>query len=305
MSVADQEVIFDNDLNAMVEALKGNGVLNGLQVTASETPDLYVHVSAGSAFVNGKYVEVTSTVDLSITPDSSNPRKDIVVLDENGTVSLVTGTPEAADPVDETGRKTYAPKPPDIPAGKIILAEIWVPTNATAITNDEIYDRRILINDIILEEQQVFEPPDWRHQVLTGDVVVSDIWDTVFHDITKQIQTQSDQAAEWDVPVWLPKNFVGFRKNECIFIKWRVGMKGQKITITVYDTEGTEDYSESYDITTTSDGNMTIDASNLDGTYNAGKHFRIHLKMEHISGYLSTQIRYSSVIVRYYVKRHG
>jgi hypothetical protein len=97
--------------------------------------------------VGGYYRKTTTTTTVTLDPaDSYNPRKDIIIVDSNGTITKVTGTPEPADPPDQTGVKTRRPKPPSIPANSIILAEIWVPAGATQITDTNITDRRVFID---------------------------------------------------------------------------------------------------------------------------------------------------------------
>jgi parallel beta-helix repeat protein len=146
---SDGNYLFDNDLKALEQAIKGEGVRSGLQVTASTTPDDYVHVAAGEANVAGTIVTKSSTTDLQIPANTSgNPRKDIIVMDSSGTISVVQGTPAPAKPDGYTHWQTYEPAPPDIPANSIILAEIWVADGFTSITSSDILDKRNLVLDI-------------------------------------------------------------------------------------------------------------------------------------------------------------
>jgi len=149
MSVSDGWYMFDTDFNRLIEALKSNGVWSGLQVQAKATPAQAVDIGAGEAYVNGKFIKITSTQNLNLSAaDATNPRKNIVTLDENGTLAEVTGTPQAAAPSGQTGPNTYEPKPPDIPANKIILAEIWRAANDNTVENADITDRRVIIKPI-------------------------------------------------------------------------------------------------------------------------------------------------------------
>lgn len=138
--------VVKNTVTSIKDAVKGNLVYYGLHVSQrSAGANMSVDVSAGDAIINGSYVNKASKTNVAVTPaDSSYPRKDIVVIDSSGTISVIAGTAEKAIPHDETGVNTRKPEPPDIPSNKIILAEIWVAAGATSITDADITDRRVL-----------------------------------------------------------------------------------------------------------------------------------------------------------------
>ena len=147
MSFLDGQYVFDSDLNRLLHGVKGNGVLEGLAVSEASTPAMKVVGAAGSAIINGTKITKTASTELTIADaDPDKPRKDIVVLSSDGTLSVVAGTPEEAAPSGQEGPYTYQPKPPDIPADSIILAEIWVAPGATAIYNEDIVDKRVFIS---------------------------------------------------------------------------------------------------------------------------------------------------------------
>ncbi|GAI80548.1 unnamed protein product, partial [marine sediment metagenome] len=143
-----------NDLKSQEDAhTLGNGVINGLKVIPTGPPDMDIHVEIGKAYVADTLVEKGVVTDLAVTAaDLTNPRKDIVVCNSAGTLSIVAGTPEAALPDGNVGVYTLNPEPPSIPANSIILAEIWVPAGAAAITGAEIYDKRVSIADFLTHE---------------------------------------------------------------------------------------------------------------------------------------------------------
>ncbi|GAI60541.1 unnamed protein product, partial [marine sediment metagenome] len=146
-----------NDLKSQEDAhTLGYGVVNGLKVIPTGPPDLDVHVEIGKAYVADTLVEKGVVTDLAVTAaDPTNPRKDIVVCNSIGTLSIVAGTPEAALPDANVGVYTLNPEPPNIPANSIILAEIWVPAGAAAITAAEIYDKRVSIADFLTHKGDV------------------------------------------------------------------------------------------------------------------------------------------------------
>jgi len=145
MSYQDSWILFDNDINKLLDFLKHNYVNWGLSVSEQSTPAMGVTVSAGDCYINGTYVNKESATNVSLdAADATNPRKDLIVINESGTISVVKGTAEAASPSGETGPKTSSPKPPNIPADSLVLAEVWVGAGVSAIYNADITDRRVL-----------------------------------------------------------------------------------------------------------------------------------------------------------------
>ncbi|GAI13020.1 unnamed protein product, partial [marine sediment metagenome] len=140
-----------NDLDSQELAhTLGYGVVNGLQVVPDAPPSMHIDVEVGKCYVADTLVEKGVVTDLTVTAaDPTNPRKDIVVCNSAGTLSIVAGTPEAALPSGNVGVYTLNPEPDNIPANSIILAEIWVPAVATEITGSEIYDKRVSIADFL------------------------------------------------------------------------------------------------------------------------------------------------------------
>ena len=129
--------------NELIKAIKGDGVVSGLEVTAAGGMDL--NVSEGAAIINGTLVSFSATSVTVQTADSLYPRKDIVVAKSDGSIEVVQGVPDSPLPADRTGVFTVTPRPPDPPSESIILAEIWVPAGATEITSGYITDRRIFV----------------------------------------------------------------------------------------------------------------------------------------------------------------
>lgn len=108
-----------------------NAHLNTLKVTSGLDPDMTVEVSAGVFWLNGKeLVEFDGATSGTITAPSGDSRLDLVVINNSGTLQVVTGA-EALNPVV-----------PDCPSGCVPLAVIDLGTEDTKITNDMIYDIR-------------------------------------------------------------------------------------------------------------------------------------------------------------------
>lgn len=140
----DGEYLFGNDMNIVVDAIEGNGVVSGGVVTLDT--GMTVDISSGSAIIAGTLVEFTGTSKTLSNGDSSNPRKDIITVNNVGTVSVVEGTPAVADPSGNEGRKTKTPSAPLLPSNSVILAEIWVDSSTTSLLSTDLWDMRVLTN---------------------------------------------------------------------------------------------------------------------------------------------------------------
>lgn len=126
------------DLSILAAAYNGNGVIKGVgsecAVTAQGSPNMTLAVAAGAVIASGTMVNVASGNVTITTADSTNPRFDLVVVDNAGTKSVTAGT-AAASPVF-----------PAIPSNSVVLATVYVPASDTAINTNQITDKRLLIN---------------------------------------------------------------------------------------------------------------------------------------------------------------
>jgi len=186
-----------NDLDSQEDAhTLGYGVLNGLKVIPEAPPSMDIEVEIGKAYVADTLVNKVAVTTLTVTAaDPTNPRKDIVVCNSVGTLSIVAGTPEAALPIGNVGIYTLNPEPPSIPATSIILGEIWVPAAATEITGSEIYDKRVSIADFLAHAS--------RHQDGGADEIDSALALAAMANLTtgKIWQGNANRPAEVDPPV--------------------------------------------------------------------------------------------------------
>ena len=121
------------DIDILVAALNGNGVISGCAVTTSSL--LTVSVAVGTIEVNSAQVAVASGTVTCGTADATNPRIDLVAVDNSGTKSIVAGT-----------AATIALMPA-IPANSVILAAIYIPALLTTIVTGDITDKRCLLGN--------------------------------------------------------------------------------------------------------------------------------------------------------------
>lgn len=143
VSYARQAGIYSFDFDTIALQMAGDGVIFGLGVSAQGSPNMTVTVAAGMCRQQGYFAYVTAQSSVSIpNGDATYDRCDLIVVDWNGTVSRVAGTP------------AERPNPPALPANSIPLAAVYVPagrsTSSTPNANinaSEIIDKRPTVVD--------------------------------------------------------------------------------------------------------------------------------------------------------------
>jgi hypothetical protein len=127
-SFPEQARLYGVDLAILGQPPSLTGVKSGCAVTAQGSPNMTLAVAAGVIYWLNAEVTVTAA-------NATNPRIDLVVVSSTGVKSVIAGTP-AAIPV---------PAPPSTVATSIVLAQVFVPANDTAIGATQIRDRRIIV----------------------------------------------------------------------------------------------------------------------------------------------------------------
>ena len=111
-----------------------------LKVVAAAVPALTITVTQGAGFVNAKPVHLTSNTVKAIAGCGVLPRIDTIVLDEDGEISIVTGTAAAI------------PVAPALEDDQMALADVTHVVGETVIkdtadgSNGYITDRRVFCN---------------------------------------------------------------------------------------------------------------------------------------------------------------
>src|SRR5215831_11351995 len=126
-----QAMVDSIDFDTIVAAFDATGVINGCAVTAQGTPNMTVAVAAGIIIVAGTQANVTGGNVTITTANATNPRFDLIVVNNTGVKSAVAGTP-AAQPVF-----------PAVPASSVVIAAVRVPAGATSINSQKIVDKRV------------------------------------------------------------------------------------------------------------------------------------------------------------------
>lgn len=126
-----QSVLFQEYLDVIVAGIQGiDAVLVGCAVTAQGSPDMTVAVAKGAVLSNGALFPVTAGNATITTADGTNPRLDLVVVNNAGTKAVRAGTAAAN------------PKPPARSANDVVLAVVYVPAADTTISAAQIVDQR-------------------------------------------------------------------------------------------------------------------------------------------------------------------
>lgn len=139
----DAQALFDaTDLNAIASALDGTAVTSGCGVTPDT--DMTVTVASGDVTVGGSPVSVAGgTVTASAA--SAYDRKDIVVVNDSGDLSIVEGTPCTVAGWTRTNA-ALPPVKPAIPSDSVLLAELYVAATTTEIESGNIIDKTTLLS---------------------------------------------------------------------------------------------------------------------------------------------------------------
>jgi hypothetical protein len=144
-SISRKDLATKNDPNSIKQGIAGYGVCSGLAVSAGT--GLQVSIASGNALFASTLVIKSGATTLNLTAaDSTNPRKDIIVLASDGTISAVDGTAAAIYLPSDTKFQLLSPYPEAIPSGKIILAEVYVAAGATSLAASDINDKRVLLS---------------------------------------------------------------------------------------------------------------------------------------------------------------
>lgn len=137
LDYAEGDKFYAADVDNIIQANESNAVITGLACTENDTPGMNVKTAAGSCFAGQTYVnKASATVTVVTAADPTNPRIDLVVINNAGTISVVAGTPAAT------------PNPPDVPDNSIVLAWIDVAALDTQIDNADIREKRIFLGPI-------------------------------------------------------------------------------------------------------------------------------------------------------------
>ena len=132
--------IWSCDIRNIVESIIGNGVTTGMAVSQKGTgANMSVDVASGTYIAGNTKVIKGSTTNVIITAaHATNDRYDLIIGDNAGNITVVTGT--AAAPGTE--------KPPEKTADKHMFGLVWVEHTVASILDAAITDKRIFVNGL-------------------------------------------------------------------------------------------------------------------------------------------------------------
>lgn len=129
-----KSTVFSSDLQAMIAAQKQNGVLSGCGLTQSGSPDMNVVVAAGWIQIDGILYPVAGGNAAIGSNSSGDPRIDLISVNSSGTITVTAGAPHATKPQSS-----------EIPSTHVYLGLVYVANGETALSTDEIFNRRVII----------------------------------------------------------------------------------------------------------------------------------------------------------------
>ncbi len=121
------------DFAVMAAAFNGDGVLTGCAATPQGSPDMTYAVAAGTVAIGGVTAAVTAGNVTVTAANATNPRIDLIVVDNTGAKSVTAGT------------ASTSPVPPAIPANSVVLYTIYVAANDTTMEAALLVDKRAFI----------------------------------------------------------------------------------------------------------------------------------------------------------------
>ena len=137
-----QAVIDKTDISALSSIAQQYGVVSGCTVSAGGGYN--VSVAAGVILVGGAQINVSAVTGLAPAAASSTDRRDIVVVSSTGAVTMVTGTPTAETAIPWTNTSIYNPPvKPSVPAGSVLLAEVYIPGGGGTVLSSWITDKTL------------------------------------------------------------------------------------------------------------------------------------------------------------------
>lgn len=140
-----QAIWMKADIDALVQGIKGQGVVSGAAVTAQGSPNMTVAVAAGQVKVGGVFATVAGGNVTIPTAHATLPRVDLIVVSAAGTKSDVQGT-AATDPAA-----------PALTSTSVLLAMVYIPAADTTIATAQIVDKRVFLSPVDATGGQAFD----------------------------------------------------------------------------------------------------------------------------------------------------
>jgi hypothetical protein len=132
-----QSRVFASDFDILIAGIAGrNGVIGGGCAVSPHSPAaMSVDVSAGSVTIDAALVSVDADTVTLDPADATDPRFDLIIARDDGTVNKVTGSPDPS------------PVTPSPITASVALASVYIPAADTSIQANQIVDKRLPVED--------------------------------------------------------------------------------------------------------------------------------------------------------------
>lgn len=145
------------DMKQVLDQHTGNSVVEGIEPSYANGLD--VEISQGVAIVNNSRVEVPEQSITLDAADPSFPRKDLITVDNTGSLTVYKGTPEDRRPENQDIFQVQRPAPPDLTGvEEPVIAEVFIAEGATDLSDSVVRDRRSF-SDVIAEAVSILSQP--------------------------------------------------------------------------------------------------------------------------------------------------
>lgn len=153
------------DMKQVFDQHTGNSIVEGVEPSFDAGMD--VTITQGVAIVNGNRVEVSSQTITIDAADSTNPRKDLITVDDTGSLSVYNGVPAERRPEDQDVFQVQRPAPQDLTGvNEPIVAEVFVAEGASSLSDSVVRDRRSF-SDVIAEAVNLLSQPSNQDDAVT------------------------------------------------------------------------------------------------------------------------------------------
>jgi len=157
---ANQSIWMQTDINALVAAIAGDGVVSGCAVSEDAGgASMDLDITSGTIQISDTAYSITgSAAAVTIgAADGSNPRIDLITAKTDDTLNVTAGTAAAN------------PKAPDIPEASVLLAMVYIPASDAAIADNQITDKRVIVRQVLATTQKSIQ----THTVLHEETLAS------------------------------------------------------------------------------------------------------------------------------------
>jgi len=179
----DGDPCFAPMLNALFAAFRGTAVMSGCEASATGTSRT-VSITAGSVQINGEIIAVEAG-SVTLDAGSTFDRYDLVSVNASGSKIVTKGA---------TKRKC-----PTQPANTCLLAIVFVPAGATVIATGDVYDARLLSQNLAAAAIEC------AGTIAANSLILSESPFTIVPDLTKNakyLMKSSDSEAAGTMSVY-------------------------------------------------------------------------------------------------------